>query len=288
MGEKTKPTSTTTIVQQTNDNNNVIEENKKKELLYGQRVDHQLDNTDDLRLFLKEQIDSNNKMPLFKIQNGYTIANRDQLEPIQQWYNSQLQQQQEKDGSKIENNSLLDKAKSLLKIGIHEDIEVTHCGGFGKKKIKNYDDGKRKMYVTHALCSACAINYNRMNSKQQDWEGLARLILDSAYESTLYAAVETRQRWNPNYDCTTTTTTTGTTNNLPYPGAKKVYLTLLGGGVFGNDINWILDAIENACMKFRLEDLDVSLVCYNDAEKNKLQQRVTKIQNKITMYPERC
>lgn len=106
-----------------------VTENKE----YGQRADHQLDNADDLRAFLEEQIGSNE--PLFWTQNGYMIANRDQLNQMQLWYSQQMmEKQQGKDGKR--GNSLLDKAKSLLKIGIHEDIEVTHCGEFGQKKIE--------------------------------------------------------------------------------------------------------------------------------------------------------
>ena len=36
-----------------------------------------------------------------------------------------------------------------------------------------------------------------------------------------------------------------------------VYLTMLGGGVFGNDVNWILESIHKACMSVQECDLDV-------------------------------
>lgn len=41
-----------------------------------------------------------------------------------------------------------------------------------------------------------------------------------------------------------------------------VYLTLLGGGAFGNDPKWILDAIRRAAKLYRRVDLDVKIVSF--------------------------
>lgn len=61
-----------------------------------------------------------------------------------------------------------------------------------------------------------------------------------------------------------------------------MFLTLVGGGVFGNDPLWILDAIEKACLKFRHEDLEVYIVCYSEGVKTKIQGQVKDIQGKLT------
>ena len=45
-------------------------------------------------------------------------------------------------------------------------------------------------------------------------------------------------------------------------GSRRVFLTLLGGGVFGNPIDWIADAIEKACCKFSSSGLEVFIVSY--------------------------
>lgn len=53
---------------------------------------------------------------------------------------------------------------------------------------------------------------------------------------------------------------------LRHPSAKsarKVYLTLLGGGVFGNALTWILSAIQRACERYRHFDLQVVVVSYS-------------------------
>jgi len=41
-----------------------------------------------------------------------------------------------------------------------------------------------------------------------------------------------------------------------------VYLTLLGGGAFGNDSDWIMSAIERAVRLFATADLDIFIVSY--------------------------
>ena len=69
--------------------------------------------------------------------------------------------------------------------------------------------------VTHALCSAVALNYNP-GACAEEWAPLASLILEAAYEATLYVALEASRR------------------HPESPGAKVVLLTLVGGGVFGN------------------------------------------------------
>ena len=69
--------------------------------------------------------------------------------------------------------------------------------------------------MTHALCSAVALNYNP-GACAEEWAPLASLILEAAYEATLYVALEASRRHSES------------------PGAKVVLLTLVGGGVFGN------------------------------------------------------
>jgi hypothetical protein len=49
-------------------------------------------------------------------------------------------------------------------------------------------------------------------------------------------------------------------------GSKKVYLTLLGGGVFGNEPEWICRAIERALDRFREADMHVVITHYSQAD----------------------
>ena len=75
---------------------------------------------------------------------------------------------------------------------------------------------------------------------QQTGLHLARLVLEAAYEATMWAAVQTAER----------------------TGNPTVCLTLLGGGAFGNPSGWIFDAVRRAIDLFAAADLDVVIVSY--------------------------
>jgi hypothetical protein len=72
------------------------------------------------------------------------------------------------------------------------------------------------------------------------WKPFASLVLDSAYEATMLAAVLNKRR-----------------------GASNVVLlTFLGGGAFGNEDDWIHRAIRRALGIVSGFNLDVRLVSY--------------------------
>lgn len=123
--------------------------------------------------------------------------------------------------------SELDELRGRLKIGLQWDTQVTldGCGHL----------------VTQAYCSALPVAYSDLPVRQ--WERFARLILEAAYEATFAAAMVNRSR---------------TRNNA-------LYLTLLGGGAFGNAQTWILDSIHRAANLYRKSDLNVRLVSYRES-----------------------
>ncbi|MEA5389931.1 hypothetical protein VB738_01530 [Cyanobium gracile UHCC 0139] len=45
-------------------------------------------------------------------------------------------------------------------------------------------------------------------------------------------------------------------------GSNRVFLTLLGGGAFGNQADWILDGLQRALNLYWHADLDVAIVSY--------------------------
>ena len=126
----------------------------------------------------------------------------------------------------IRSSSEADRGKLLghLRIGLQLDAEVT---------LENA--GHR---VSQAYCSALPVAYGVQPAEQ--WTDFAKLILDAAYEATLAAAILNAAR----------------TRN------RVVYLTLLGGGVFGNRDSWIIDAIERAFQFYRNHALDVRIVSH--------------------------
>lgn len=82
--------------------------------------------------------------------------------------------------------------------------------------------GQETQLVSQTYCSAISCAYGSLPLNL--WEPMATLVLDAAYEATLWAAVLNKQR----------------------TGSSKVYLTSVGGGVFGNKPEWISNSIARA------------------------------------------
>lgn len=114
--------------------------------------------------------------------------------------------------------------KNKLKIGIQWESEVTIS--------------EQKNVVSQAYCSALPVAY--CNFDYTYWEKFARLVLEATYEATLYAGLI----------------------NYQINGSKKVFLTLVGGGAFGNEFKWISESIEQALIKFKNAPLEISIVSY--------------------------
>eukprot|EP01134_Creolimax_fragrantissima_P002065 CFRG2065T1 len=122
------------------------------------------------------------------------------------------------------NEARIDKFREHLRIGLqwHTMVTTTGC----------------KHIISQAYCSALPIAYS--NESAQAWSLFAKLVLEASYEATLCAA-------ELNYYET---------------GNNKVFLTLIGGGVFGNRMEWIICALERSIELFKHIPLDVIIVSY--------------------------
>ena len=120
----------------------------------------------------------------------------------------------------------IDNLRGRLRIGMHADVEVTAAAALPGP------------VVSQAFCSALPVAYSGVPAKY--WALFAILVLTGAYEATLLAAVENSARGRSNI----------------------VLLTMLGGGAFGNDDDWIHHAIERAIGQIHGVDLDIRLVSY--------------------------
>ena len=136
-----------------------------------------------------------------------------------------------------------DTLRELLRIGVHWDVEVTDA---------RVSPGP---LVSQAFCSALPVSYNNAaGTRGTDWQTLATLVLEAAYEATLWAAVINAQRGS----------------------SKTVLLTLLGGGVFGNDFSWIQAAMQRAIEEVEFHGLDIVIVSYGEPSAE-LQRWVTNL-----------
>jgi len=93
--------------------------------------------------------------------------------------------------------------------------------------------------VSQAFCSALPVAYCQLVNPP--WARFATLVLEAAYEATLLAARLNRFE----------------------TGCPTVFLTRLGGGVFGNEASWVDNAMARALEWARGSGLDVRLVSFS-------------------------
>jgi hypothetical protein len=124
--------------------------------------------------------------------------------------------------------SELDGLRQLLRIGIQWNTQVT------------LNDSKHR--VSQAYCSALPVAYSEHSSNL--WTEFARLILEASYEATI---------------CT------GILNSIRN-GNNRLFLTLIGGGAFGNETDWIMGGIQRALNLYKHVDLDVTIVSYGESK----------------------
>ncbi|MCR9160494.1 MAG: hypothetical protein ACE37F_27750 [Nannocystaceae bacterium] len=115
-----------------------------------------------------------------------------------------------------------------MRIGVQSGVQVTFA--------KRFVEPEAPARVNQAFCSALSCGYDR--SPREAWAPLATAVLDAAYEATLLAARAGVRE--------------GTCSG-------KVWLTFLGGGAFGNDPQWIADAIARALRVAGDASLDIHI-----------------------------
>ncbi|MBJ90884.1 MAG: hypothetical protein CMO98_13620 [Woeseia sp.] len=152
---------------------------------------------------------------LCTMKNGYFLPEAQNLKRINRYLGS-LEE------------PLIDNIRKKLCVGMHWDIEVTDVDNFPGPQ------------VSQAFCSALPIAYSNLGA--DSWKELASLVLEAAYEATLWAGVINSARGV----------------------SDKVFLTLLGGGAFGNDADWIYQAIERAVSVVSKYPLDVQIVSFGE------------------------
>lgn len=116
----------------------------------------------------------------------------------------------------------------LIKVGVQWNSEVTiEC----KSKT-----------VTQVYCSALPVAYSHIEPFY--WAKFAKLVLESIYESTIRVAQL----------------------NFKKTGNNRLFLTLVGGGAFGNESEWIIDSISKVLSKFNDSGLHISFISYGSKD----------------------
>lgn len=129
-------------------------------------------------------------------------------------------------------NELSERVRDSLGVGIHWDTQTAR---------RRRDDADHVPHrVCQVFCSAMPLAYAK-STPVGDWAAFARLVLEAAYENVLCAGALLAARRNER---------------------QQVFLTAIGGGVFGNPTSWVADAILRALRRYALHPLDVTLVSY--------------------------
>ncbi len=118
----------------------------------------------------------------------------------------------------------IDELRKMLRIGIQWDTEIT------------LDNSQHT--VSQIYCSALPIGY--LQYPLELWANFAKIILEALYEATMCVGIL----------------------NFRKTGNNKVYLTLVGGGAFGNKTEWIIDAIKRSLNLYSHTGLDIIIVSH--------------------------
>ena len=161
---------------------------------------------------------------LVQVRNGYTFSDDAALERL----NRALAQHDRRE------------LMGELRIGVQIGAEVTFA--------RRFTAPAERRRVSQAFCSALSCGYSSGGPSQ--WRPLATLVLDGAYEATMLAAALAATQAEGG-DTSAGSATAG--------DRGKVWLTFIGGGVFGNSPEWIADAIGRALRRAEHLALDVRI-----------------------------
>ena len=127
-------------------------------------------------------------------------------------------------------------AMKKLRVGVHWNTEVNN----------SQQSNQNGHCVTQVYSSAVPISYGLSTCKKNsEFESFAKLVLYGTYQATFSAAAIRAIELNKRVD---------------------LYLTKVGGGVFGNRSRWIVDAIKKCLRRFEDFPINVHLVHYGSLE----------------------
>ncbi len=182
----------------------------------------QINLIDKIEEILFENKNQKKIQPYWKMVNGYCLFN--DKDSLDN-LNSRLKQE----------NGLYEDLRDNFKIGIQYETEV------------RLNNGNKDHRITQIFCSALPISYSHFHAPLGSWKLFASLVLESCYDATLTFASKLAEHKKKAKE-----------ENK----RVQVFLTSVGGGVFGNRPCWIESAIQSALQKHEDQPLDVYLIKY--------------------------
>ena len=225
----------------------------------GQTKDRQINNLDKVLEVLGDKEDGSS---WFDLKNGRLISDLKGIKDL----NVRLQEIITAEGS-------LNRVRDAVKVGVHKDAAVFYGGEdqhgsfsplYGHLWPRKREEGKedeqkekdeqqqqqqqqqQQPRVTQVFCSAVAILFG---TTQEDCELFARVVLEASYEATLWAAIINHQQKEEDKE-----------GGRPRGGRPRAHLTFVGGGVYGNRTEWIVDAINRAIRTVAAHGVEMDVV----------------------------
>ena len=125
----------------------------------------------------------------------------------------------------------LDRLRQSLRVGIQWNTQVTLPGC--------------SHLVSQVYCSAIPCGYVRYSG--EILKPFAKIILEATYEAAICAGILNAMKHS----------------DTTFPSSNIIYLTLVGGGVFENELSWICSAIDRAMTRYSSWGLDIVIVSYS-------------------------
>jgi hypothetical protein len=197
----------------------------------GQSRTCQLNTLDKLEELLDNQ--SNN---YWNIENGYCFSAAERnLESLQLHLQEDYPTEQDRE-----------KLIRKIKVGYHSKVGILYDKD--GNLLSNNDDRR----VTQVYCSALSCAYSGISTNK--WYPFAEIVLEGMYEGTvLIGIIEWIEQLLANKRHSSTQHASVSTSSSPSHSVQSIpsyhnhiFLTMVGGGVFGNDVNWIAKAIGRA------------------------------------------
>jgi len=179
---------------------------------------------------LQAQINLLDGIPLLHVKNGY------------------IHWPSENEWLKLQNSNFNFNDVSNMKVGVHKLVGVTSGvkkGGLIEMMPVNSNQVINQVF-TAAMNMTTIMGKWRTSRLAED---VARFILRGAYRGTILSAIENSR----------------VLSEKDYPGKNKCFLTMIGGGVFANKFEWIIDSILDQDDLIRNSGLEIILVSFTRA-----------------------
>jgi len=185
----------------------------------GQTAERQLNLLEDLEALLgnREELDAEGHGRYFWLKNGYVCSDTKRLEALRK----RLEEMDEAGREEL---------RSCIKVGLGLGSEVSFSALVPFEGLVPVPAGSAQR--ASQVFSAAA-NVKMAGCVPADWEPFTRLLLEATYEAALWAAVRNARL-------------AAEAASPPPLGSRRVMLTSVGGGVFGNRPQWIMDAMNRA------------------------------------------